>query len=97
VSYSVKCRSWSPSASTSPAATPQKSGIAGVASTTSCGKRAFSKRKPAQAPAPAHYTAWFKLHQVLLQLGESDLARQALEQHDLWKERLRPGAEDLAR
>jgi tetratricopeptide (TPR) repeat protein len=44
---------------------------------------------------PAHYTAWYKLHQVLLRLREDDAAAAALRQHDLWKERVRPGSEGL--
>lgn len=44
---------------------------------------------------PAHYAAWYKLHQVLLRLGEDEAAAEALRQHDLWKERVRPGSGGL--
>lgn len=44
---------------------------------------------------PAHYAAWYKLHQVLLRLGDEQGAAEALRQHDLWKERVRPGSGGL--
>ncbi len=44
---------------------------------------------------PAHYTAWYKLHRVLAQLGEHELAEQALVEHDRWLARVRPGAPGL--
>ena len=36
---------------------------------------------------PPHHTAWYKLNQVLLELGEERAAAEALRQHDLWKAR----------
>lgn len=44
---------------------------------------------------PPHYTTWYKLHQVLIELGEEELALEALRQHDAWKARVRPGSEGL--
>jgi tetratricopeptide (TPR) repeat protein len=44
---------------------------------------------------PAHYAAWYKLHQVRLRLGDEQGAAEALRQHDLWKARVRPGSEGL--
>jgi tetratricopeptide (TPR) repeat protein len=46
---------------------------------------------------PAHYAAWYKLHQVWLRLGEDERAAEALRQHDLWRERVRPGSGGLGR
>lgn len=39
---------------------------------------------------PMHYEAWFMLHQVLLRLGEDELAAAALKKHDEVREQVRP-------
>ncbi len=44
---------------------------------------------------PAHYNAWYKLHQVRLRLGDGPGAAEALSRHDFWKARVRPGSEGL--
>ncbi|MEM7307532.1 MAG: tetratricopeptide repeat protein [Planctomycetota bacterium] len=44
---------------------------------------------------PPHYTAWYKLHQVLLTLDDAAGAAAALEQHDRWKAQVRPGSAGL--
>ena len=44
---------------------------------------------------PPHYTTWYKLHQVLTEQGEDELAAIALRNHDDWKARVRPGSEGL--
>lgn len=44
---------------------------------------------------PAHYNAWYKLHQLYTRLGRDEEAAMALEQHDLWRGRVRPGSRPL--
>jgi tetratricopeptide (TPR) repeat protein len=59
--------------------------------------RARAELEAGVALYPQHYTTWYKLHQVLTELGEDDLAARALQQHDAWKARVRPGSEGLTR
>lgn len=44
---------------------------------------------------PPHHAAWYKLHQVLLELGEERAAAEALREHDLWKARRPMTADEL--
>lgn len=55
-------------------------------------ERAALSLREAITVYPPLYTAWFRLHGLLKELGDDEAAAQALEQHDHWKAVVRGNA-----